>query len=102
MANANETSPAHKGPLQRFRVHVTEKHFYHLDVLARSENEAAGIAEASWERWEDDEDGSADAVLIELVPADDDDFWPPEETCQACGRTLIPDEPSKCDDCRAA
>ena len=100
----NDTSPRDPdNALLRFRVHLTERHFYHLDVFARSQNEAAGIAVASSERWVDDDDGSSDASIVFQFAPDDPDFYPPDGACETCGCTLTPDEErtaSTCDRCR--
>ncbi len=102
MANANETTPAKtsaQGTLQRFRVNLVERHFYSLDVLARTENDAAGIAMASSEWWLDEDEGDSHVSFIEPLDPEDTTFSPPEGTCKGCGQTLVPYEQNTCETC---
>lgn len=95
MTDATPTPP----PLKRYRVHITEKRFHHMDVLAPSEEIAEQIALESSAWWIDDNDGSSDVALTEDIPADDPHFYPDREVCAKCGRTLTEYEDKTCQSC---
>jgi hypothetical protein len=96
--------PGFNGPqAKRYRVCLVEQQYYHLDVLATSEQEAAQIATVSSEWWIDSGNGGAEVDFVEAIPAEDTSFSPPDATCKACGRTLTPEElcyeDQRCEDC---
>lgn len=86
------TSPSR---LKRFRVHILDKRFHHMDVLAESPAEADSIALSSSELWIDDDEGGSESTLIESLP-DGEGFPENYDACQKCGRTLPADDYCVC------